>query len=129
MTAIDDLVKEQKTTNLLLKEILKRVDAMRNEQVNSKSTHAIPCAPKVMESAEKTFKPKRNLTLLRFKYWLKVKVGKYKPRTPHPIPIKSATSGDGTIDITLRDPKNEERNYHPFRYYRKKLREWMREKN
>ena len=33
MTNIDDLVKEQKTTNLLLKEILKRVDAMRNEQI------------------------------------------------------------------------------------------------
>jgi hypothetical protein len=33
MTTIDDLVKEQKTTNLLLKEILKRVDAMRNEQI------------------------------------------------------------------------------------------------
>jgi hypothetical protein len=33
MTAIDDLIREQKTTNLLLKEILKRVDAMRNEQI------------------------------------------------------------------------------------------------
>jgi hypothetical protein len=33
MTTIDDLVKEQKITNLLLKEILKRVDAMRNEQI------------------------------------------------------------------------------------------------
>jgi hypothetical protein len=33
MASIDDLVKEQKTTNLLLKEILKRVEAMRNEQI------------------------------------------------------------------------------------------------
>jgi hypothetical protein len=33
MNTIDDLVKEQKTTNLLLKEILKRVDAMRYEQI------------------------------------------------------------------------------------------------
>ena len=91
MTTIDDLIKEQKTTNLLLKEILKRIDAMRNEQVNSKTL-------------DKTF-PIRS------------------------IPIKPVGGACGMVDIGFRDPEHEEENYHPFRYYWEKLREWMRKTN